>query len=1419
MKNNKIFIILFLFFMFSIALYANNVSLAKEYGSSTTKEEKKEKAKKEAEKKQQNAQTKKYGYELTVLKYDGTGTPKQVGKPILVYQEGFLNTVEFKHYGNYPRFYNDLGESPVEQIDNYKYNLMKLPPLEGATTGKLGKSGQNDNGDGGAFEFSEAGECSCPNNITKEKKNNISGSCGTSELIKRFLSTDEKNIKYSNNNIYIKKNGKKVKLNDYYYKTYKDSGTAYDIAKKYATLNVLGKNFNIVVKNDEIDMYYVQVMVVQREFPTNDSEGTNKTRYLAWSGSSHARKIPTSWDSDGVRYPENDQDTKGKWKSWDPYCESPAKICNDNSACCTTTSYPGIYYLNIGEYESKGFECSSVYGGVIYNCTKESSESPMYRVIYRSRNDTGTGNPACTNGFTWRYLIFGMKYDSPSYIVPSTEYTGENNQKNKAKETCQTKINQHEIKDPITDKGTGKYLYYVGPDSKDALVVPSSVDPKDSNLKTRLEKNDKYPLVFKDAKWNSNKEKYTCSGDKAVAGIQHFYIPDFPLPNEYCQTACASIATKYTKSSPEYLACAEQYAESMVHNDTGGNPQKRKLGIIINNCGYSYGISPTDGTKTNKDRESSDSCNNSKSTCKNCIKGIAFNYNSKKNTVDLTSSCNMYNGKFVPDYKATNVSDCYGDYVTDFDGKNKLDAVFDQRKYINKVCKETTDFDYKNTSVLELYKGSGFTYPIRQEGEKECVYFFNAQQWMVDYASAPERDPDQRKRMLDLLNVFNKESNNSASDKKSDYVEDFVEEGYGKTNFEKEGFNFGETGVETNINENVIGKKEKQLSNDSMLIGKTSTDSLIKSDDNKTSTRLQTIGRNEVLKISNNKIVRLSANRYISVGEGKMTYTLEKVCISTDGLATINKPGSGDVCYEKKINETTKEVLAESKYYTSFQIDPNKENSIGAKVSVGKENVYYKGDEKCSYKVSEGKECKLLVEPNGNGSKVGNGQYKANELTVKLRYNIKSSDISSKSIIDNGVAHSGESITITKQANRTVTVHRLVGQIELKNGETVTCEETIDQYVTTPSCNVSCELIPVSNLVYELKSTGKTKATKFYSYTSNHLTPYFDILYKNNNAPYDFMKEVTPSVIGEARYIRLSSELKSGESLYGYVTSGDGCNNYCEVKSTAANDCSKIYKNGNASEVRNYCDKNWKSDVNDYESAEDCFKNCSIDCTNIYEPGDTENIHEYCKRNWTNDLNGYKDEEDCFKKCTAPQCPNNSDDLDAVKKFCGTYYSQIGFKTESLCLNSCYNNGVNTNNEYIFRSINVYDPFPNSIESDYENGARIVGKNWQFLSSYITDDSQDGTSVTGDQKNQKVEYIVDMSASDIMTVRSNTKMNGKSANETNATNKKRTVYARLDRIKKSSNDAIEEYKSQFLHNDFTGLFVGNHGSIESSFVP
>ena len=212
-----------------------------------------------------------------------------------------------------------------------------------------------------------------------------------------------------------------------------------------------------------------------------------------------------------------------------------------------------------------------------------------------------------------------------------------------------------------------------------------------------------------------------------------------------------------------------------------------------------------------------------------------------------------------------------------------------------------------------------------------------------------------------------------------------------------------------------------------------------------------------------------------------------------------------------------------------------------------------------------------------------------------------------------------------------------------------------------------------------------------------------------------------------------------------------------------------INSDGTASrkEVKEYCDEYWSIDENDYESSLNCINSCWYNCPIIQEctPASRKVVEEFCEGKYGSDL---------------------------------TLYSQ--------CVNRCYSsNNCSNDQAFVFRSISNVDPFPNSDQSPYNQGKRIVGANWVGFEHYIVDDKEDQSSVTGPSASQNPEYVIDLTPEDIRNIRDNTKTLMKEKKLDGYTEYEYTESVKKQ--KESGVDIVKEYESAFVHDNFRDLFT------------
>ena len=381
-----------------------------------------------------------------------------------------------------------------------------------------------------------------------------------------------------------------------------------------------------------------------------------------------------------------------------------------------------------------------------------------------------------------------------------------------------------------------------------------------------------------------------------------------------------------------------------------------------------------------------------------------------------------------------------------------------------------------------------------------------------------------------------------------------------------------------------------------------------------------------------------------------------------------------------KIGEKTITNYAENKYYTNIFSTAKKDLTIeGPKVVTTVQSENYKNIETCNYNIEDsGGRCEILIKGNSLGNEIYNGE----KITVELRYNEdlgRKDDVENVYIKVNNTTHTGKTVELTNKRNNSVETYEILGIVTTKKGKEIKCKG-ITTLLTETNCGASCK-IKEENGMYVISGSD----SEYYTFTSNiSVMDIEEVLNKNDYKPYSYMKKVENTLLSGKRNIQVS-ELKEGEILFGYVTNGTSCNNYC-------------IEEGPKPKVQ-----------------EDCLK--------LYKPAQRNDIEIYCQNYWETDLNGFKGEADCFNKCTVKECPEeDSKNLKKVEEYCKKY-EEYGYKEEEQCISNCYKE-ENSSPEFMYRSVDIENPFPRS-----EEGKRVIGQNWIGLEKYIKEGGSEGRTI------------------------------------------------------------------------------------------
>ena len=358
-------------------------------------------------------------------------------------------------------------------------------------------------------------------------------------------------------------------------------------------------------------------------------------------------------------------------------------------------------------------------------------------------------------------------------------------------------------------------------------------------------------------------------------------------------------------------------------------------------------------------------------------------------------------------------------------------------------------------------------------------------------------------------------------------------------------------------------------------------------------------------------------------------------------------------------------------------------------------------------------------------------------------------------------------IEISDKKNGVESIY-VTGIAESARGVTVKCQKLVHIIDPSDECGVSCSIKKDSDLVYEIVSPEIGNRTQ-----TQTPKAYYTALSTNMS-----WKTVLKNISDDRYIVRLNRPI--GNTYVGNMTQYDETIVYGKVEGTMKNTGEKCY---------NVC---W-SDPPELPN-----------CTENYLPSDTSSIKEHCEVYWDKDINNYSSYEDCTNQCSkARMCPDDRRNYEEVEQVCRNNYQEWGYNKASSCINYCYY-CPECSADYIYRQIQVYNPFPYSKDSNtlgfnYPTGNRIIPSNWVGKTDYIKQDDGDKTSVTGIHHHQNVEYVIELTRNEIDLIKEDTKKYNDSASGNNA-------Y--LDYVYVKGTDETKAYKSKFIH-DNENTAIGN----------
>lgn len=813
-----------------------------------------------------------------------------------------------------------------------------------------------------------------------------------------------------------------------------------------------------------------------------------------------------------------------------------------------------------------------------------------------------------------------------------------------------------------------------------------------------------------------------------------------------CRDACNGL------TGDGLLQCAERYCDNSSY-DEFDSPTDPK-GDCIMACGYT----PAEYAPPMK-------CNSDNDPYKDI----------NEKSIAEQSECSIF-GDGTPTGNQDGISkSCY----QDADG-----IIFDQKTYINVSCVERTNFIFTDFSRNKFVAGQGIDYNTRLRGKKECAIFFDINSWKYDFATIHSEDLVRKDRLLKLVEAYNNLLEISLTDPIDG--RETLEEGKGKTypdGVVVDSFFTGDPGIKlgdlyyddtkVDVKSKVTEVINNALSNEGMRVyGGSSFVSLIKKSLEKSSTFVIS-GKDETVGFkgtddtswfegsSKNNPINIKVNRYTNSSYVQKDYEYPAVCISNDGKAKTSLAPANGICYTTG-NGTN--VFARNSYYTSLNATSNKDfinssfehkfDTVATAQSDGGGN-YVEETEACPYEIDDKNlECEIEIVMDGGTLTEGNDVYLNGGITAKL---LMSEHLDANDGIQNFGIVKGNSEALNGESSLHLGVSDkengkdyidITGVVESSSGKKAVCRRRIT--LASSSCG-SCTITKYDDKIYEITPSG---GGKYYAGLSTSLN-WGDMTWA----------EIKPREKDNKILIKVENEAP-GTYVFGKISNG-GCSSICSYK---------IDDSGGQGEKK--------------------------ECQQLFLPAQTGEIKEYCDSNWYNDKANYTSASDCVNRCsTARMCDVNRRDLTEVTNSCNNNYDDWGFNSKTSCINYCYYS-PESGADYIYRPVNNFNPFPNSYDSNtlgftYPTGKRIVPANWVGKTQYIKQDDDDTTSVTGQNANQRVEYIIELNPEAIREIRRDTE----SYNSETAGND-----AYLDYIYMNGVDKTKRYYSKFINETFRSYF-------------
>ena len=984
--------------------------------------------------------------------------------------------------------------------------------------------------------------------------------------------------------------------------------------------------------------------------------------------------------------------------------------------------------------------------------------------------------------------------------------------------------NSHTAVDDIGREINGKHDYFIGATYKVAMVGDNTNSENGSKMRNKY--------VFA----NSTNDTYDSSNPNKTIGLAIYALVDLININQNtCKDVCGY--NSGNKSSDSYLQCAQSFCDASIDYNTDQFATTNKRLCIINNakCGY-VPNEPMD-------------CDNPNSYYNTTFNSLPTGVNDGQN---ITGSYCGYSSATSPDRtgnaltKTGGYSQCkrVGDTSTQNVNGVEVYSYGDsntQNTYINVACKELSSFDFKDISKMTLKRGEGFAYNVWLKGMRDCVLFFDYEQWKFDYAATHSLDTVRKLLLLNKLKAYN-ELNKAYSmgtylngqnlgtnvlneetlyltengfetitvsqaieyaEMESDSFWKIKNMAYNTDDLKSSGEANSKISVETQVVEYV---KNNQNTTGNIPYSKDGTSDKISLDAANVS-KVNSTNNGAVLTKIDESTVKLfndydeanrvqkpttstrKANIYSFYGTVDIDYEIPEVCVSETNSRTISKPVNG-LCQSTRFGDSYGKRI----FYTNFganltsSLVGNNNHHTETKVSVKKtdfdmqntSSTYISGEDTCPYKIEESGNinCEIVI----NRS---DACYNAENVYLSTSDNV------------------GVRIIVN---NRTSNEEEIVGysMAYKKAGETnATVFARNTNYGNIPLGNLRFteqEGRVVSNSRVFVIGTIKTRDTngEAHIYTCNKTMT----LAKDSNGC---------TINKESSNNRYEISYSGNEKVY--ITTGNLQNTmgnlvFNEVKPTSSGKYYVYNLNPNGNEIviakigNSYCT---------YKPT-----NCPSNCKDACDENDVRCNRNYCASEGLND--GYYYFPSCESYCVHETlvdklpCDDimeneiDKEDYQKVESWCTTNLSLTSHLTVDECIRSCYkSSGIAK-----YRPVNLNNPFPSSSYSylgGYDGGEREIGKDWKINYKTINEDKDSINS------GEKIEYLIDLDPSTIKAIKNNTRVIENGLSETsvytttgNSINMYNTEENHYYQCTKNANDkAYTGYCSSFLHNDFRNV--------------